>query len=283
MKLLKPLLICTIGFLHSAAHAQPSPAHAEGLQEELVSVKLEDGRTQQGVLSVKRGTSNHSRLAVLLPGYPSVVRPEVSGGAMQSSRIAGNFLIRARRHLADGAIATLLVDCHSDSGDTCSSAYQASLSRQQDLQKLIAAVRERHSSIQQVWLVGTSMGTISSSFMPVHEPSQYSGAIHTAAITEPYAPRSYRELGEFDYRRSGVPQFFVHHKNDPCSLTTYAGAKRIADKHGIPLITVLGGSGFQGDACGAMTEHGFRGMERATMAAIGSIIRSGKVEQTEIK
>jgi hypothetical protein len=279
----KSILFCALVLANASAQTQTAPAHAEGLYEELISVSLDGGRLQQGVLSIKKGTNSHTRLAVLVPGYPSVIRPVVSNGAMQSARISGNFLIRARRHLADDLIATLLIDCHSDSGDICSSSYQASSSRQQDVQMLIETVRDRFTSIQQVWLVGTSMGTISSSFMAMHSPSRYAGAIHTAAITEPYAPRSYRELGEFDYRRSGVPQFFVHHRDDPCSLTTYSGAKRIAEKQGVPLISVSGGEGFQGDACGAMTEHGFRGMERLTMLAIGALIRTGTVGSFEIK
>jgi hypothetical protein len=253
------------------------PAHAQGLKEELVVVDLGGNLKQTGVLSVKIGTMGHTRLAVLLPGYPSVVRPVVENGIMVNSKLSGNFLIRARRQLADESIATLLVDCHSDSGDYCSSAYQASKERQQHVQKLIDEVKKQIPSIQQVWLVGTSMGTISSSFMPVHSPSAYSGAIHTAAITEPLARNSYRELSGFDYSQSKVPQFFVHHKNDPCHLTTWSGAKSISEKFGVKLITVSGGSGFQGGACEAFTEHGFRGKEREVMAAIATIIKTGQV------
>lgn len=281
---MRPLLVVGLFFLGSPAFAQPVPAHAEGLQEELISVTLADGKhTQSGVYSIKKGTTKHTRLAVLLPGYPSVVRPVVSNGVMQTSKLTGNFLIRSRRHLADEVIATLIVDCHSDSGDYCSSGYQASADRQRDVQRLIDTVRERYPTLEEVWLIGTSMGTISSSFMPIHDPRRYAGAVHTASITEPLAPNSYRELINFDYSRSSVPQFFVHHKNDPCYLTTWAGAKRISDKYNIPLITVLGGSGFQGQACMAHTEHGFKGMESVTMAAIGRLIKTGKVEQLEIK
>lgn len=276
--LLTLLLLLPLG-----AWAQSVPAHAEGLAEELITVRLPDGkRTQSGVYSVRQGTGNHTRLAVLLPGYPSVVRPVVSGGVMQSSKLTGNFLIRARRHLADEAIATLIVDCHSDSGDYCTSWYQASADRQRHVQLLIDAVKERHPTLAEVWLIGTSMGTLSSSFMPVHDPKAYAGAVHTASITEPYAPHSYRELAGFDYRRSGVPQFFLHHKNDPCSLTTWSGAKRIADQYNFPLITVHGGSGFQGQPCMAFTEHGFRGMEVVVMRALARLLKTGRADQLEL-
>ena len=42
-------------------------------------------------------------------------------------------------------------------------------------------------------------------------------------------------------------------------------------------------SNFQGDACNAFTEHGFRGKEREVMAVIGQILKSGKPESTEIQ
>ncbi len=94
--------------------------------------------------------------------------------------------------------------------------------------------------------------------------------------------RVYRELGGFDYKKSTVPQFFVHHANDPCALTTYPSAKSIAEKYAVPLITVNGGSGFQGGACEAFTEHGFRGKEKEVMNAMRAIIKSGKATQLEI-
>jgi len=262
--------------------AQNVPAHAKGLKEELVSVDLSGNKKQVGVFSVKLGVDKPTKLAVLLPGSPSVVRPVVENGVMIQSKLTGNFLIRARRFLADESVSSLIVDCESESGDECSSKYQSSKQRQEDVDKLIAEVKGRHPSIADVWLVGTSMGTISSSFMPIYNPTGYAGAIHTAAITDPYARGSYRELGGFDYKKSTVPQFFVHHTKDPCALTTYPSAKSIAEKYKVPLISVSGGSGFQGGVCEAFTEHGFRGKEEEVMNAVKALIKSGQVIQTEI-
>jgi len=113
------------------AFPQSAPSHAEGLTEELMTIQLDANRQQAGVYFVKTGTQNHSKLAVLLPGYPSVVRPVVEGGAMVRSKLTGNFLIRSRRHLSDESIATFIVDCQSESGDYCSAAYQSSNDRRQ--------------------------------------------------------------------------------------------------------------------------------------------------------
>lgn len=262
--------------------AQDAATQTMGLNEEIISVDLSGDRKQVGVYTTGSNSKNPTRLAVLLPGYPSVVRPVVENGVMTNSRLSGNFLIRSRQFLVDEAIATLIVDCQSDSGDYCSSAYQASKQRQEDVDKLINEVKRRTPSIAEIWLIGTSMGTISSSFMPLHNPSAYAGAIHTASITEPYARNSYRELGGFDYKKTVVPQYFIHHAADPCYLTTYAGAQSITDKYKIPLITVTGGSGFKGNACNAFTEHGFRGKERDVMHAVGVLMKTGKVNQLVI-
>lgn len=278
---IKPLLIVIL-MQNYPVSAQDITAQAIGLNEEIISVNLSGDKAQVGVYTTISISKKPTRLAVLLPGYPSVVRPVVENGVMTNSRLSGNFLIRSRQFLVDEAIASLIVDCHSDSGDYCSSTYQASKQRQEDVDKLIAEIKRRTPSISEVWLIGTSMGTISSSYMPLHNPSGYAGAIHTASITEPYARNSYRELGGFDYKKTPVPQYFVHHAADPCYLTTYAGAKSITDKYKIPLITVTGGSDYKGDACKAFTEHGFRGKEKDVMQNIGVIIKTGRADQLVI-
>lgn len=276
-------LLIALLLLSNTSNAQQLPNASDGLQEELITVDLDKDAKQTGLFSIKSGSKNHSRLAVLIPGYPSVFRPVVENGVMISTKLSGNFLIRSRCHLADESIAILTIDCQSESGDICSSSYQASNERQVHVQKLINEVKKRYPTIQEVWLVGTSMGTISSSFMPTYAPRAYAGAIHTAAITEPYARNSYRELINFDYRKSGAPQFFIHHKDDPCYLTTWSGAKSISDKYGVPLITVFGGSNFQGNPCNAFTEHGFRGKELEVMQTIREIILTGTSKNSEVK
>lgn len=280
--MIRSIFIVLLLFSNTSS-AQQLPIASDGLQEELIAVDLDKGAKQSGLFSIKGGSKNHSRLAVFIPGYPSVFRPVVENGALVSTKLNGNFLIRSRRHLADESIAILTIDCQSESGDVCSSGYQSSKDRQIHIQKLIDEVKKRYPTIQEVWLIGTSMGTISSSFMPTFEPKAYAGAIHTTAITEPYARNSYRELINFDYKKSGVPQFFVHHKDDPCYLTTWSGAKSITDKYGIPLITVFGGSDFQGNPCNAFTEHGFRGKEVEVMRAIREIILTGTSKNNEVK
>lgn len=269
--------------LWATAVCAQTEAVGNPLIEQKLSVPLTPGVQQEGVLSLRRDSPNPDILAVLLIGHPSVLRPVVSEQRMVSSRMDGNFLVRARRHLAHERIAMLLVDCRSDSGDECAAAYQASVQRQTDVAALIQAARQQLPSIQSVWLVSTSMGSISSAFMALHGQGLYAGAIHTATITEPDAPYSYRQLGGFDYGRIQGVQAFVHHQNDPCPLTTYAGAARLAQKFNIPLVTVRGGSGFQGRPCQAFSEHGFRGMELEVMQHIAQILTSGQASNAQVR
>lgn len=276
------LMLAWLVLACAGALAQRVPPHAEGLTESLVTVPVREGVTQSGLLSLRTGGAAPTILALLLPGHPSVVRPVVQDGVMVDSQLTGNFLIRARRHLADEAIATLVADCLSDSGDTCASTYQASADRQQHVQLLVDLVLQLQPSLKTVWLVGTSMGTISSSFMARYGGRAYAGAIHTASITEPFGPKSYRELADFDYGKTEIPQLFVHHKEDPCTLTTYAGAQQISARYRLPLVSVTGGSGFTGGPCQAHTQHGFKNREREVMRHIAEAIKTGKLVSAEL-
>jgi len=273
--------VALVWIVLSNANADNVPKHAEGLNEVLITVRLDDQRTQSGVLSVKKGTTNHSTLVVLIPGYPAVFRPVVKNGILVRSKLKGNFLIRARRHLVSDNIMSLLIDCHSESGAVCELDYQSSAQRQEDVHKLINKVLELSPSVNNIWLIGTSMGTMSSAFMPQHDKTLYAGVIHTATLTE--TKKWYPQLRQFDYSATPTPQFFIHHAEDPCLLTQYRKIKKIANRDKIPLITVFGGRGFKGEACNAFTQHGFRGMEIPVMLEIQKIIGTGKPSKLEIR
>jgi hypothetical protein len=274
---IKAVLLCIAS---STAFAQNIPLHAEGLSEELVAINIDNGR-QIGVLSKRKGALSPSQLIVLLPGYPSVIRPEMANDMMVSSQLTGNFLIRARRHLASDQTMTLLVDCHTSVGSICTSGYQSSRDRYRHVKTLIETAREKAPSIKQVYLVSTSAGSISSAFIAKYGQSDFAGVIHTASI-DPTAPRSYTELENFDYSAIKIPQAFIHHIDDPCGLTGYNYIRSVADRYRVPLITVSGGDGFTGDACNAHTQHGFKGKEAAVMQRILQLVRDGNWRPSRI-
>jgi hypothetical protein len=233
------------------------------LNEELVEVQL-DGGTQRAVLSRRKGKPDGTKLLVLLPGHPSVVRPEMDNGVMMKSPLMGNFLIRARRHLVTDQVMTLLVDCHSQVGDICKPEYQSSKQRYEHVKAVINAARVKLPSVKDVYLMSTSMGSISSAFIALNGQKEFAGVIHTASI-DPTAIKSYIQLKNFDYSAIKIPQAFVHHVEDPCPITQYGYFRTVAEKYKVPMISVTGGSDFQGQPCQAFTQHGFRGKEIAVM------------------
>ncbi len=252
--------------MSSATFAQSVPAHAEGLMEELLEVSL-DGGMQRAVVSKRMTPSEASKLLVLLPGYPSVVRPKMGNGVMQDSPLLGNFLIRARRFLVTENVMTLLVDCHTQVGDVCKPEYQATPDRYRHVKAVIDAAKIKLPSIKQVYLLSTSAGSISSAFMAQYGQAEFSGVIHTASI-DPTAYRSYTQLANFDYSAITIPQAFIHHVEDPCSITQYSYIRSVAEKYQVPLVSVSGGSDFRGQPCMAFTQHGFRNKELVVMKHI---------------
>jgi hypothetical protein len=262
MKLWNCIFLAIVTCL-STAWAQEIPFHAQGLLEELLEVRI-DGGVQRAVLSRREGRKEETKLLVLLPGHPSVVRPEMANGVMVKSPLQGNFLIRARRHLVTDQVVTLLVDCHTNMGDFCRPEYQASKDRFKHVKTVIDLAKARIPTIKKVYLVSTSAGSVSSAFLALHGQDEFSGVFHTAALG-PLAPAPYTVLNNFNYSSIKIPQAFVHHTEDPCHYTKYEDIKSVAEKFRIPLISVSGGSDFLGQPCMAFSQHGFRNKEIVVM------------------
>lgn len=242
---------------------------AAGLDESFVSVELSTGVEQSGVLSLANGSRSPKHLVAMIPGWPCVIRPKVIGGMISDIKIPGNFLIRSRRFLVDADIATLLVDCRSDSGDECSPSYQSSPQREQDLRKLILEVKRANPTIESVWLVGTSGGTITSAYIATSVSDLYSGFIHTSTIVRP-ADSFWSVMGSVNYGKASIPQLFIHHLRDPGKQTPHTGVEEIANKYRLPLVTVVGSAPVRG----AIDEHSFIGREREVMLEISRAVKS---------
>ncbi len=277
-------MVLFLALASSVVHAQNrGAAGSPELTEKLLAADLGNGVRQEAVLSVRSGSKNQKFLAVLLPGTPGVLRPQVADERMTHSRLPGNPLIRARRLMATGQIALLAVDCRSDSGDECREAYQSSPQRGKDLQAVIQLARAEIPTITDVWLVGHSAGTLAAAFMGKHNAAAYSGIIYAATISDPYKKGSFSSLAGFDYGAIKIPQVFVHHKDDPCFATTYESVDRIARKFSLPLITVQGGADFKGAPCEPYSQHGFRGTEGIVMRKIAEIITTGQASSGDLR
>lgn len=259
--------------LAEPSHAQSSVAN-EGLSESLHRVALKRGVDLN--LLVNRRTGTSATIAVLLfAGYPGILKLREESGALVYG-MNGNFLIRARRFLNTEQVFTVAVDCPVDQWNQCGDLYRTSDQHVADVAEAVAAIREKWGA-RQVYVAGTSYGTVSTSFLAAALEGKIDGAIHTATMTDPSrrADAHGVPMARFDWSKTSVPQLFIHHKDDPCTATRYTSVA--ARRGNVPLITVQGAVDARGEVCQARTQHGFVGRERETMAALHGWVTERKL------
>lgn len=259
-------------FTAPLAFAQSDPT-AEGLEERVVSVPLPRGAEIHGLVGKRVGTSP-TNVALLFVGSPGILHlKEVEGKPVFDMK--GNFLARARRHLADDAVMTVLVDCPTDEWTGCDATYRRSARHAEDVGALMAALAKELGPVR-FTIVGTSFGTVSTANL-ARRLAGLAGAVHTATFAGSSKHAFETGMSGFDWGEAKVAQLFVHHQADPCNVTPYRDLKSAIGE--LPLITVTGAKDTSGPACEALTEHGFRGRERDVMRAIAAWIATGQVQQ----
>jgi hypothetical protein len=273
MKLFKILfLIISCAVLGAGAQTESQPP-----TEKILTVEASNGAKQSGVFSLLPNATTPTILVAIIPGHPVLAKTTVSFTGKIMIKQDGSFVVRERLRLLDQDIATLVIDCRSDFLSMCDDAYQMTEQRFTDIRPLMDLAKNNFPSIKQVWILSTSRGYFTSAAISKYSSDYFRGVIHTAGVVDMVSKHPEA------IAKTATPQFFVHHADDPCKITQYSTAKSIAEKVAAPMITVFGGSGYYGGACQAHTQHGFKGMEDKVMATISKIIKTGLVEQIEIR
>jgi len=267
---LSGLIVALLSLFAAVAFAQSDLA-SEGLEEHVIAVPLPRGAEIRGLVSQRPGTTP-GNVALLFVGSPGILHlKEVEGKPVFDMK--GNFLARARRHLNDDAVMTVLVDCPTDEWDGCDATYRRSAQYAEDVAALMTALAKERGAVK-FYVVGTSFGTVSSANLARTLPG-LAGAVHTASFAGSAKHAFETGMSGFDWSEAKVPQLFVHHIGDPCPVTPYRELKAAIDD--LPLITVSGAKETSGPACEAYSEHGFRGREKEVMRAIAAWITTGTV------
>jgi alpha/beta superfamily hydrolase len=263
----RPLAAAALVLAASVACA----ADRDAIVDSLYSVKLDGGAEQVGVLTTIRGDQPRA-LVLTMPGDPGVVRAEVADGRIANSRMRGHPFVRARHLLVRPGLAALLVDCRSDSGDSCRETYVLSRARYEDVTRLLARVKQDVPTVKKVWVVGHSFGSHSSAALARYGEGTIDGAIHASTVLQGGV---YTMLGGWDFGAAKVPQLFISQRNDPCRGTPASASESRAKRYNIPIVIVAQGGGAKGDPCGPFSEHGFVGAERIFMDTIASAVENG--------
>jgi len=196
-------------------------------------------------------TSQHQSpryVLILMPGGAGTLNPHINNEGKLQFGFAGNFLIRSRNQFCDSQFTT------------------ASTNSTESPERMGALVNDLQTRFPnaKICMVGTSRSTYSTMGLAEMFDGKIDCIIHTASMNQ---------IARFDTRKFKSRHLMVHHKNDPCHLTTYASTQSNHERYKTPLITMEGGSS-TGDACQAFSFHGFYGIEQQTIDQIKAWIRN---------
>lgn len=184
--------------------------------------------------------------------------------------LGGNFLVRNRGRFAGHGLLVAVVDSPSDRPAGLD-GFRTSAAHAEDVRALIAALRAEGAP--SVWLVGTSMGTVSAASVAARLAGGGGpdGVVLTSTVTRAGRERT-ETVGDARVKDIRVPTLVVHHREDACRGTPYADAPSLLrDLAATPrheLLTFSGGDPPQSGPCDARAAHGYWGLDAEVVAAI---------------
>jgi len=185
-----------------------------------------------------------------------------------------NFLIRSREKFADAGFTIASVDTPSDHPQGLD-GFRASAEHAEDIAAVIAYLRQR--AAVPVWLVGTSMGTISAANVAARLRSGGAdGLVLTSSIVVANR-RTAPVSSAVDVAAVTVPTLVVHNKDDACMACPFSAVPALLQSFTHAprkeLIAVSGGSEPRSDPCEALSRHGYIGIEDAVVGDIARWIK----------
>ena len=190
--------------------------------------------------------------------------------------VEGNFLIRSRAFFAEQGFLAAVVDAPSDQPDGLWRA-RITEAHARDAAAVIGEARRRASG--PVWLVGTSMGTISAANAAGRGAggAGADGLVLTATVFRSHwlLRVSVRDVTLSEIR---MPTLFVHHRQDGCNLTPFADIaplmRQLTQAPRVDMLEFDGGSSPRSGPCAALSAHGFLGIEREVVGGIARWIKA---------
>ena len=186
-----------------------------------------------------------------------------------------NFLISTGKRWASHPFNVVMVGRPSDGIDLGHGDVRAGELHASDNVAVFKALKQ--ISPLPIWLVGTSMGTISVAAATIHDGKNdeglVAGVVMTSSITADRIPGA---VPQQDLERIRVPTLIVHHEDDACGVCRPQEAKHIAAAlRSTPIkktLLVSGGSGATGNPCKPMHHHGFIGIQNEVVDRIAAWI-----------
>ncbi len=232
--------------------------------EDLIQLPTRPGVTQPFWLLTPPGAPVAS--VILFTGGNGIL-----GSAHRPVLNSKNFLIRMRGAFAAAGFLVASVDVPSDHPEGLE-GFRSSAEHAQDIAAVIAYLRQKAKV--PVWLIGTSMGTISAANAAARlKTGGADGLVLTSSIVA--ASRRAAPIEAIvDVGAITMPTLFVHNKEDACPLCPFSAVPGLmaAFTHAPKkqLIAVSGGSPPQSAPCEPLARHGYFGIEDEV---VGDIVR----------
>lgn len=256
----------------AAAAASASPCG------ELHSLAVRPGATLGYALAPPSGPAPIT--LVLLAGGSGHLKLDAQGCV---TALKGNALVRVQPLLQALGFGTVLVDAPSDqqAGEDGLGGFRTDPRHAADLGRLIESLRAAQGG-GEVWLVGTSRGTISAS----NAASRLQGAAapdgvvlsSILSVGTPMGRKGFTAQSVFDLDLSAIrqPVLLLGHADDGCQRSPPSQMAEVArrirpSRTAVQLIQ--GGLGGSGDACEGRSPHGFVGQDAELVEAIRRFVR----------
>jgi hypothetical protein len=266
---MRPRLVAVL-LLAATLPAPPAPA----ADEEVRTIPARPGVTQSLLHLRPAGTPVAS--VILFAGGDGNLA--LSAGGL--GQLKGNFLVRTRMRWAREGFLVAVLDRPSDRPHGLWN-FRTTSEHATDVGQAIAAMRE--IARVPVWLVGTSMGSLSAANAAARlSEGGPDGIVLTSSVTE-VSKASYETTLHAGLGDVRVPTLVVHHKDDACRASPYSGAEDILKALGLKalgrapvkeLMAFEGGSPPISGPCEARAAHGYLGIEAKVVPAIGAWIRA---------
>lgn len=235
-------------------------------EERMVRIALDRGQAHipAAVLDHDKATAT----LILLPGGDGG-----TGRMIDGKPGSNNFLARSRALFAERGFNVVVAFRASDL-QRLEIPYRHGTEHIAEVRQVIAWARREFG--KPVWLVGTSLGSISATAATLAlGRDEVAGLVLTSSITPTQISGS---VTRQEIERIAVPTLVMHHRLDACRLCVPAEAARLIERmHAAPakkFLLVEGGSDPRGNACQALHWHGFINYERETVQALTDWIKA---------
>jgi len=247
-------------------------ARAEAGDEPVRHLPTRPGVTEPVVLVRPVGTPAAS--VILFTGGRGALGLDRAPGRLGPR--ASNFLVRTRQLFADRGLLVAVVDVPSDRAGQALVGFRTTDEHAADVRALIALLRAE--APVPVWLVGTSMGSVSAANAAARlTEAGPDGVVLTSSVMG-RSPDMGESLQDVALDRIRVPVLLVHHRDDGCQWSRYADTswamRRLSAAPKRELLSFSGGDTPQSRPCDPLAPHGYFGIETAVVDAIVAFIRA---------